>query len=80
MQGETAPEVGKTGCPVFIQGFCNKRYQNRGIGSKLVDAVITELKKRGAQTISVTVTEDSAGFWEKKSFKRLPVFLMLRDL
>jgi ribosomal protein S18 acetylase RimI-like enzyme len=55
-------------------------YQLSGIGSALVDAVSVELSRRGAPTVSVTVTEQSAGFWDRKGFKRLPVFLMLKEL
>jgi ribosomal protein S18 acetylase RimI-like enzyme len=58
----------------------NPKFQRKGIGSQLVDAAIFELVKRGAPSISVTVTEESVGFWEKKDFKRLPVFLMLKTL
>ncbi len=54
-------------------------WQHSDIGSELVDAVSAELSRRGAPTISVTVTEKSMGFWEKKGFRRLPVFLMLRS-
>jgi GNAT superfamily N-acetyltransferase len=55
-------------------------FQGKGVGSKLLDAAILELRKRGAPSISVTITDDSAGFWEKRGFKKLPVFLMLRML
>jgi ribosomal protein S18 acetylase RimI-like enzyme len=55
-------------------------FQGKGVGSKLLDAAILELRKRGAPSTSVTVTDDSAGFWEKRGFKKLPVFLMLRML
>jgi ribosomal protein S18 acetylase RimI-like enzyme len=54
-------------------------YQHSGVGSALVDAVSKELLRRGAPTVSVTVSEKSAGFWEKKGFTRLPVFLMLKE-
>ena len=47
-------------------------YQHSGVGSALVDAVSEDLHRRGAPTISVTVTEKSASFWEKKGFIRLP--------
>ncbi len=55
-------------------------FQGKGIGTKLSDAAISMLKRRGAPSVSVTATEDSAGFWEKKAFKRMPVFLMLKML
>jgi len=54
-------------------------FQRKGIGSKLLDATISGLRERGAPSISVTVTEGSAGFWERKAFKKLPVFLMIKE-
>ena len=54
--------------------------QRRGIGSALFNAVCSELACRGAPTVSVTVNEQSAVFWEKKGFKRLQVFLMLKEI
>ena len=50
-----------------------------GIGGALVDAVRRECRRRGAPSLSVTVTEHSAGFWEKHGFSRLPVFMMLQE-
>jgi len=55
-------------------------YQNRGIGSALVEAVCAELSRRGAPTVSATITEESVGFWEKKGFRRTPAFLVLKEL
>jgi len=55
-------------------------YQNRGIGSALVEAVCAELSRRGAPTVSATITEQSVSFWEKKGFRRTPVFLVLKEL
>ena len=55
-------------------------FQGKGVGSRLLDAAILELRKRGAPSVSVTLTDDSAGFWEKRGFKKLPVFLMLKML
>ncbi len=55
-------------------------HQRSGIGSMLVDAVSAELLRRNAPSVSVTVTAKSAGYWKKKGFKRLPVFLMLKAL
>ena len=52
--------------------------QHRGIGRALVDAVQIELRRRGAPTVSVTVTDASAGFWQKQGFDALPVYLMLK--
>ena len=40
--------------------------QHRGIGRALVDAVQIELRRRGAPTVSVTVTDASAGFWQSR--------------
>jgi GNAT superfamily N-acetyltransferase len=53
-------------------------FQGKGVGSKLLDAAILVLRKRGAPSVSVPVTADSAGFWEKRAFKKLPVSLMLK--
>jgi len=50
--------------------------QNKSIGSSLLSAVEKELYQRGAPSVSVTVTENSAGFWEKQGFDHLPVQLM----
>lgn len=55
-------------------------FQRLGVGSALVDAVCAEFLRRGAPTTSVTITVQSIGFWEKKGFRRQPVFLMLKDL
>ena len=44
---------------------------SRGIGSDLLTAAQTELRRRGAPSLSVTVTEESAGFWEKHGFSRV---------
>ena len=52
-------------------------YQRHGVGQALVKAVRAELNHRGAPSISVLVTERSAGFWEKQGFERSPVYLML---
>ncbi len=54
-------------------------YQRCGIGTALVTAVCEELSRRGAPTVSATVTEQSVGFWEKKGFKRMPIFLVLKE-
>jgi ribosomal protein S18 acetylase RimI-like enzyme len=53
-------------------------FQHRGVGKALVNAVEEELSRRGAPSVSVTVTDRSAGFWEKQGFERLPVHLMLK--
>lgn len=56
----------------------NPSAQGRGIGRSLVSAVQVELRRRGAPSVSVTVTAASAGFWEKQGFDALPVYLMLK--
>ena len=53
--------------------------QRCGIGTALVVAVQSELRRRGAPTVSVTVTESSAPFWARLGFADLPVRLMLKD-
>lgn len=54
-------------------------YHRKGVGSDLLVAAQSELRRRGAPSLSVTVTEESADFWEKQGFSRLPVFLMLKE-
>jgi GNAT superfamily N-acetyltransferase len=54
-------------------------HQHRRIGSLLVDAMKSELARRGSPGTTVTVSEQSASFWEKIGCKRLSVFLMLND-
>jgi GNAT superfamily N-acetyltransferase len=53
-------------------------FQHEGIGRALVEAVEAELQRRGAPSVSVTVTERSAQFWEKQGFVPVPVSLMLK--
>lgn len=55
-------------------------YQNYGIGTALVNAVCKELSYRGTPSVDATVTENSVEFWEKHGFKRMPVFLCLKNL
>jgi predicted N-acetyltransferase YhbS len=55
------------------------RFQHRGIGRALVNAVQVELRGRGAPSVSVTVTDISARFWQKQGFEVLPVYLMLKE-
>jgi len=55
-------------------------YKSKGIGKALVQASINEIKKRGAPSVSVTVTDQGASFWENIGFERLPVFLMLKSI
>ena len=55
-------------------------FQNRGIGTNLVNSVVQVLNDRGALTISVTVTDSSRVFWDKLGFNKLPVYLMIRDI
>ena len=53
--------------------------KDSGIGSMLIEAFREECKSRGVLNLSVTVTEESAGFCEKQGFKALPVFLMIQE-
>ena len=55
------------------------RFKNKGIGKRLIDEACCELKKRGAPSISVSVTDASFKYWEKFGFEKLPVYLMLRN-
>jgi len=53
------------------------KYQGKGIGRALVKEIAKEFRRRGAQSVSATVTERSLEFWKKVGFKRAPVLLML---
>ena len=55
-------------------------YQHQGIGTALVNAVCAELSQKGAPTVSATVTDQSVEFWEKQGFKKMPIFLVLKEL
>ena len=54
-------------------------FQGSGIGKVLVKAATDDFKRRGAPTVSVTVTNESSAFWAGQGFKALPVFLMLKE-
>lgn len=53
------------------------KYQGRGVGKALVKAITKEFRKRGAPSVSATVTERSLEFWKRVGFKRIPAFLVL---
>lgn len=49
----------------------NPKYQNQGIGSKLVDIVINELKNQGVNKVALVVfnkNEKGNIFWENQGF------------
>jgi N-acetylglutamate synthase-like GNAT family acetyltransferase len=58
----------------------NPDAQQRGIGHALFDAAQTELRRRGAPTVSVLVNDASAGFWQKLGFEAVPAYLMLKSM
>ena len=53
------------------------KYQGRGIGRALVMAIAEEFRKKGAPSVSATVTERSLEFWKKVRFENVQVFLVL---
>ena len=53
------------------------KYQGRGIGRALVKEIAKEFKRKGAPSVSATITERSLGFWERVGFEKVPVFLVL---
>jgi ribosomal protein S18 acetylase RimI-like enzyme len=55
------------------------RAQGLGVGRALAHAAVAELARRGAPTVSVTVTDQSADWWKGLGFEPLPVYLMLRE-
>ena len=54
--------------------------QSQGIGKALIESVEQEFARLGVSSVSVTATEQSAAYWEKSGFEKLPVFLMLKPL
>ena len=48
-------------------------YQSKGIATKLVDTAINKLSDLGAPYVSVTVSDESQGYWKKFGFSALPV-------
>ena len=54
-------------------------FHHAGIGTALVQAASAEFCRRGAVTISVTVTDKSSAFWKKQGFRSLPITVMLKE-
>ncbi|MBU4246111.1 MAG: GNAT family N-acetyltransferase [Nanoarchaeota archaeon] len=68
------------GSRALIQQMAVKKtHQRKGIGKKLIFEVCKRLRKDGAPTVSVTSTEKSCPYYEKLSFKKLPITLMLAE-
>lgn len=53
--------------------------QGRGTGRMLVECACKELRRRGAPTVTVTVTDTSGSYWEKLGFRDMGVRLLLKD-
>ncbi len=53
-------------------------YQGRGLGRALVEEVEGELRRRGAPSLSVLVTQGSVGWWKRWGFSPTPAFLLLK--
>lgn len=69
------------GSRAFIhQLVIRKNKRHLGVGCCLVEAIIDHFRNIGAPTVAVTVTENSAEFFEKMGFNRTNVFLMIRSL
>jgi len=52
------------------------KYQKHDIGTKLVEKIIERFEKRGAPTVSATVTEESFEFWQKVGFRKTKAFVV----
>lgn len=52
------------------------KYQKKGMGLELVNEIVNIFKKRGANTVSANITEQSYEFWKKIGFNKLDVFLV----
>jgi N-acetylglutamate synthase-like GNAT family acetyltransferase len=51
-------------------------YQGRGVGATLVREIVKRFEKRGAPTVSATITDESLGFWRKVGFKKTRAFIV----
>jgi len=54
------------------------KFQRQNLGHTLDLAACTDLKHRGAPTVTVIATEISQSYWESPDFELLPIFLMLK--
>jgi N-acetylglutamate synthase-like GNAT family acetyltransferase len=50
--------------------------QRQGVGTALVKEVVKSFQRRGAPTVSATITEKSLPFWEKMGFRKTKAFLV----
>ena len=50
--------------------------QGKGIGTALIREIVELFEKRGAPTVSATVTDESLEFWQKVGFRKTKAFLM----
>jgi len=55
----------------------DKRYQRQGVGKRLVCEIALRFKSDGAQSISVTSTEEAKGYYGDLGFSGLPITLMV---
>ncbi len=51
-------------------------YQGQGIGTTLVREIVKRFEKKGAHTVSATVTDESLRFWQKVGFRKTRAFLV----
>ncbi|WP_224055437.1 GNAT family N-acetyltransferase [Vibrio penaeicida] len=57
----------------------SQNFKKRGIGTKLVDAVVEKFRARGALTVSVINLESTTEYWAQLGFEKLPVHVMLKQ-
>lgn len=71
------------GADAFItELFVSEAWRSRGLGSKLLDAVIAELRSRGAHAVHLLVRPENArarALYEARDFRPVPRIMMTKS-
>jgi len=55
----------------------DKKYQEQGVGKRMMYEIASRFKSDGAPSISVTATENSKSYYDSLNFSDLPITLMV---
>jgi N-acetylglutamate synthase-like GNAT family acetyltransferase len=61
---------------IIHQLSVHPKYKRQGVGTALVKEIVKRFRKKGAPTVSATITEESLAFWQKAGFRRTKAFLV----
>jgi GNAT superfamily N-acetyltransferase len=50
--------------------FVSRFFRGRGVGERVIEAILKELKQRGAREVSVASSSKARGFYERFGFER----------